>query len=575
LLYALDDHICGTKINALEESADFATLDTEKLFSKLKSHELSRKGHPNHDASLTSKALITSARVGGHDANPTNTTVSSALEFALSSLVAAFDEQYESIPDDVITLLARKFCKERKRSPRGWFECGDTTHFIADCPKRKKLDSLSNKYDYTKRNNYSKGDDKKKHRFGDKKKKKFQKIMSCACVALSDFDFSSDDSSSSEEDEKVKCKQGDFTGLCLMGKSSRNISDSDVSVDLSPDGLSLRVIELGNALCNQDKLLCRVFCENKRLNLELENSFSEIASLHSVHDDISAKPCDNYTMIMVNYADLWLMHSQVASQLNGARLELRELKDCSLLLGACTSYSLLRSDLEASVVEIKDIKHKLEHPSHYSVLSPPYELCGSLKVKLFHATKENTELKQKLAYLTSHLERTMVSEKLIEDDLSRVKESATKSTYKLGVGFQRCEDKGEKSAPNFIPSSTYHQEKTIKSTKAHYPSNQKPSFNPKREMRKETPKPREKAFVCMFCGHAGHLDKFCFRHKRMEKRHVDYARNSYRDEFIDFPPCSYSHVPPRSCSRTLPHTSPRALPRVSHGPNHHSYGFGS
>jgi hypothetical protein len=28
----------GMKIAALEESADFATLDTEKLFSKLKSH---------------------------------------------------------------------------------------------------------------------------------------------------------------------------------------------------------------------------------------------------------------------------------------------------------------------------------------------------------------------------------------------------------------------------------------------------------------------------------------------------------------------------------------------------------
>jgi hypothetical protein len=61
------------------------------LFSKIKSHELSHKGHPNHDASLTSKALITSARVGGHDANPT-TTISSALEFALSYLAAAFDE---------------------------------------------------------------------------------------------------------------------------------------------------------------------------------------------------------------------------------------------------------------------------------------------------------------------------------------------------------------------------------------------------------------------------------------------------------------------------------------------------
>jgi hypothetical protein len=118
------------KIIALEESADFATLDTEKLFSKLKSHELSRKGRPNHDASFSSKALITGARVGGHVANPTNTTNSSALEFALSSLCAASDEQYESIPDDDITLLARKFRalprfrKERRRSPRGCFECG-------------------------------------------------------------------------------------------------------------------------------------------------------------------------------------------------------------------------------------------------------------------------------------------------------------------------------------------------------------------------------------------------------------------------------------------------------------------
>jgi hypothetical protein len=94
------------KITALEESADFATLDTEKSFSKLKSHELSRKGCPNHDASLTSKALIASSHVGGHDANPT-ITISSTLEFALSSLVAASDEQYESILNDEIALLAR------------------------------------------------------------------------------------------------------------------------------------------------------------------------------------------------------------------------------------------------------------------------------------------------------------------------------------------------------------------------------------------------------------------------------------------------------------------------------------
>jgi hypothetical protein len=111
-----------------------------------------------------------------------------------------------------------RFYKER-RSPRGCFECGDTTHFIADCPKRKKRDSYSNKYDYTKQNDYIKGDDKKKYRFEDKKKK-FQKMMSRACAALSDLDFFSDDSSSSEEDERPKRKTSDFTGLCLMGKSS-------------------------------------------------------------------------------------------------------------------------------------------------------------------------------------------------------------------------------------------------------------------------------------------------------------------------------------------------------------------
>jgi hypothetical protein len=146
LLYALDDHVWGKKITALEEYVDFATLDTEKLFSKLKSHELSHKGHSNRDASLTSKASITSARVGGHDANPIN-TISSSLEFALSSLAVASDEQYESISDNEIALLTRKFCalhkfcKERRRSPRGCFECDDTTHFIADCPRGRSSTS--------------------------------------------------------------------------------------------------------------------------------------------------------------------------------------------------------------------------------------------------------------------------------------------------------------------------------------------------------------------------------------------------------------------------------------------------
>jgi hypothetical protein len=246
-------------------------------------------------------------------------------------------------------------------------------------------------------------------------------------------------------------------------------------------------------------------------------------------------------------------HSQVASLLDRARLKLRELKAHSTLLGASTTCPLLRSDLEASAIEIKDVKHKFDHSSRCTVLPPSCEAYVSLKCKLFYATKNNTKLKQEVTYLTARFEKTKLSEKMIEEDLSRVEESATKSTYKLGIGFERCEDKGEKNAPKFIPTSTYHQEeKTIKSTKTHYPSHPKPSFNLRREVREDTPKSREEDFVCIFCGCASHLDEFCFRRKKIEKGHFKYARNSYRDEFLDFLSRSISCASPRTFSHALP-----------------------
>jgi hypothetical protein len=108
-----------------------------------------------------------------------------------------------------------------------------------------------------------------------------------------------------------------------------------------------------------------------------------------------------------------------------------------------------------------------------------------LRISFLHTIKENSELKQEVAYLSSRLERTIVSEKMIEEDLSRFEESATKSTYKLGVSFERCENKGEKCAPKFVPSSSFHkEEEALKPTKTHHPSNLKPSFNPKRGVKK-------------------------------------------------------------------------------------------
>jgi Fe-S cluster biogenesis protein NfuA len=61
-------------------------------------------------------------------------------------------------------------------------------------------------------------------------------------------------------------------------------------------------------------------------------------------------------MIMVNYVDLWIVHTQVASQHKGATLELKELKGHSLLLGACSSCPIVKFDLEAYSIEIKELK---------------------------------------------------------------------------------------------------------------------------------------------------------------------------------------------------------------------------
>jgi hypothetical protein len=66
------------------------------------------------------------------------------LEFALSSLDVASDEQYKSVTDDEIALVVRKFCalhkfrKERRRSPRGCFKCGDTTPSLI-APRGRRL----------------------------------------------------------------------------------------------------------------------------------------------------------------------------------------------------------------------------------------------------------------------------------------------------------------------------------------------------------------------------------------------------------------------------------------------------
>jgi hypothetical protein len=224
---------------------------------------------------------------------------------------------------------------------------------------------------------------------------------------------------------------------------------------------------------------------------------------------------------MVNYADLCIVDTQLACQLKGAKLELKEVKAHSLQLGACLKCPKLKVELDARSLDVKELETKLLKKPCVSVTSPLVKFVVLLRVS-FCMLK--SKLKQEVAYLSPHLERTKLSKKMIEEDLSQVEESATKSTYK-----------GEKTAPKFVPSSNYHKaEESLKPTKTHYPSNPMPSFNHKRGVNKKSTNPCEKVYICMFCGHTGHLDEFFFRRNRMKKRCVDYARNSYDDEFLDF-----------------------------------------
>jgi hypothetical protein len=331
------------------------------------------------------------------------------------------------------------------------------------------------------------------------------------------------------------------------------------------------------------RLLIDVCREKNYFNVKLDGSHIDVPPFKSLHNDMSDNDCDFCLVVMEDHPKSQNVYAQVASQFESTICELDELKARPSLLCAYLECPKLKHELNVRSRNVKKLETKLLEKSHVSVSSSSCEGCVSLKGKLVHATNENIMPVQDVAYLTLRLERTKLSEKIIEDDLSRVDECVTCSIHKLGLGYERCEDKGEIST-KFVPSSTYNDEEEIlKAKQISYPPNSKSSFNPKRCVKRESSKPREEASIYIFCGYAGHLDEFYFRRKRIERRRVNYARDSYHDELFDLPPRSYSRVLPRSYSRasshtfshTLPCTFSRTLPQFTYGPNHHSYSLGS
>jgi hypothetical protein len=100
--------------------------------------------------------------------------------------------------------------------------------------------------------------------------------------------------------------------------------------------------------------------------------------------------------------------------------------------------------------------------------------------------------------LTACLEKIVLSEKMIEEDLSRVEKSATKSTYRLGVGFERCEKKGEKSAPKFFlaPATIKKSKHSNQPKPITHPIQSHPSTQREKQEKKPLSRERKLLFVC-------------------------------------------------------------------------------
>ena len=141
------------------------------------------------------------------------------------------------LDDEDLALIVKKFTRfynnrgdQKRGGSRTCFECGDTTHFKADCPWLKKKEDRDHDCDKYKKKN-KKPFCKKNC---DKMAKKVAKAASKAFVAaLRNIDISSSEVESSEEDEpqvKSKKKAKDLTSLCFMEDDN---NDNDPKLDPS------------------------------------------------------------------------------------------------------------------------------------------------------------------------------------------------------------------------------------------------------------------------------------------------------------------------------------------------------
>ncbi|WVZ80452.1 LOW QUALITY PROTEIN: hypothetical protein U9M48_027925 [Paspalum notatum var. saurae] len=244
LLYALDRKVWEIKVNSIIESAGYDTIGVEALYSKLKATEVDFKLRDSL-ACTGSKSLAL--------ATPTSESVANPLmhNFSFSALMSVTEEQLASLGDEELCLVSSRFqraydnrmSKKRGERPK-CFECGETSHFIAECPnkndyykKGKSYSRDSDKY-HSGKPSYDKHDPastalasvplnfRKAFKSYQKNNRKRDKAFFAEIGFCSSGSSSSSSSSSSSDEEITHRKdkrndQGGPAGLCFVSTKSR------------------------------------------------------------------------------------------------------------------------------------------------------------------------------------------------------------------------------------------------------------------------------------------------------------------------------------------------------------------
>ena len=588
LLLSLDRSVWSAKVEAILESPNYETLEVDELFSKLKSSEVDRQLLAKAKSPTDSHSL---ALVGGFG------HANTSRHFALSSLVSLPDEEYEVLSEEDLALLSRRFDRmyqNRKGSRRvgsTCYRCGKMGHFIAECPEEIKNDYDRKHRPRHEHKNHSKPKYKEEKRRTKNKHGGHKKNKSRAMVAdASDIDTSTtytSSSSSSEDDDRSRRKEKkhmnrNFNGIsctamnyCTMAhcSDSKHDSDSDSEDEVMTDPISLRkeIARLEQLVDNRDDVLRKtnkekrefrsLLGESKDRVVELETLLSEtgkkvmefesllsessrkvaeleseLASARSHAPVISDEPecpfCDAHLADLVALKE---KHMTCLDDLEGARVEIAELKSRSSLLGACTSCPALHAQLLESRTMISDLEAQLKSP-----IANSCSACDVVDLKNVELAQhvdrlqnENDELRQCLGWLSGHEPqlkmmiagfkradgRGLGSEKVGECSSEKTnpttniptppQKATVKNSFTPKPNHLRNKLDTTPDPPQFPLKTNNFQKKVTFVRSESCQESEKPQS-------RENPKPIR--FHCDHCGKDGHIEEFCWRKRRELRR---------------------------------------------------------